>query len=174
MPSCAKVLFLFSGAKARSKPPGGYSIAGLSSASSVQRAWTVLTVTLNFDFLFIISIRTVIAAIRLKGWHLTLALRIHALVLATHVHNFCHEAPRFSKFADRYQGAQPPHGARTLAPDRLPGSSYHALLFTSLPSRCCVGRYVAGSCSTERTCSNCTSWERETIPCKVPSATTGS
>ena len=49
----------------------------------------------------------------------------------------------------------------------------HAPLLSSSHLRCSVERYVAGSWSTDRTCSNCTSWERETIPCKVPFATTG-
>ena len=76
-------------------------------AASVQGAWPVLTVTLDFDFLLIISVRAVIAAVRFERRYLTLALRIRALVLATHVDNFCHAAPRFFELGGPTQGSEP-------------------------------------------------------------------
>jgi hypothetical protein len=55
----------------------------------------MLTVTLNFDFLFVIGVRAIIAAVRFESGNLALALRVRALVLATYIENFCHDAPLF-------------------------------------------------------------------------------
>jgi len=54
-----------------------------------QRARSVFTVTPEFDLLLIISVRTIVTAVRFQSRKLTLALRKGALMLATHVDQFC-------------------------------------------------------------------------------------
>jgi hypothetical protein len=65
----------------------------LEHAVSVQRARWVLAVALDFDFLFIVSVGTVVAAVRHESGNLTLTLRVRAFLLTTYIENFCHDAP---------------------------------------------------------------------------------
>jgi len=71
---------------------------GLPAQPSVQRTWSVLAVTLNFDFLLIVCVRTVVAAIGFESGNLTLTRRVCAFAPATYVDDFCHNAPRVSEF----------------------------------------------------------------------------
>jgi len=72
---------------------------GLPAQPSVQRAWSVLAVTLDFDFLLVVRVRTVVAAIGFESGNLTLTRRVCAFTPATYVDDFCHNAPRVSEFA---------------------------------------------------------------------------
>ena len=54
----------------------------------------MFAVALDFHFLGIVCVRAIVAAIGFQSRDLTFALVICALVLATHVDNFCHDAPQ--------------------------------------------------------------------------------
>jgi hypothetical protein len=60
-----------------------------------QRARSVFTVTLEFNFLLIIGVRTVVAAVGFESGNLARTLFIPAFMLTAYVDNFCHNAPRF-------------------------------------------------------------------------------
>jgi hypothetical protein len=63
-----------------------------------QRARRMFAVTLNFHFLCVIGIRTVVAAIGVDIGNVTPALLIRAFVLSTHIENFRHYPPQRSDF----------------------------------------------------------------------------
>jgi hypothetical protein len=71
---------------------------GMQRIALCQGARRVFTVTLNFHFLCIIGIRTVVAAIGVEIGDVTAALLIRAFVFSTHIENFCHYPPQCSDF----------------------------------------------------------------------------
>ena len=61
------------------------------------RARSVFTVTLQFDFLLIVRVRTIVAAVRFEGRYLAVAPLVRAFTLTAYVQNFGHDAPQFSE-----------------------------------------------------------------------------
>jgi hypothetical protein len=55
----------------------------------------VLTVALDFNFVFLGCVRTIIAAVLFGGGNLTPARHVCAFVLTSDVDKFCHDAPQF-------------------------------------------------------------------------------
>jgi hypothetical protein len=59
----------------------------------------MFAVTLDFDFLLIVRVRTLVAAVRFERRNLTLTLRVCALMLAAYIDNFRNDAPLFSELS---------------------------------------------------------------------------
>ena len=70
---------------------------GVERVTFSHRARSVFTVTLQFDFLLIVGIRTVVAAVCLQGRYLASALLMRTFVLTAYICYLSHDTPPLSE-----------------------------------------------------------------------------
>jgi len=58
-----------------------------------QSTWSVFTITLKLDLIYVIGFRTILTAVLLRGWNLTLALLVSAFVPALYIRDVIHSPP---------------------------------------------------------------------------------
>jgi hypothetical protein len=58
----------------------------------VQSTWSVFTITLKLYLIYVIGFRTILTAVLLRGWNLTLALLVRAFVPTFYVQDVIHDS----------------------------------------------------------------------------------
>jgi len=149
--------FTLAAYKYKPRAPEPLPLASVDAGLRRKSTRIMAAVTPDFSFPFIVCIGTIFATIRFKRRHRALTHRVRTFPLATHINMLVLMHFNFVNLL-------------AILPS---DSSAHAVFLSCVPG-CVIGRYVVGSCNTERTCSSRTIWAREITPWKLPFETTGS